>query len=299
MGDKRSLLILAAGMGSRYGGLKQMDEFGPNGETIIDYSIYDALEAGFDRLVFIIREHFKEDFKKVFGARYKDKAEIVYVPQELHDLPGNYKVPESREKPWGTGHAVWVARDVINGPFAVINGDDYYGKNAFKDLITFFDEDEKNYAVMGYYLKNTLSDHGVVNRGVCYADNSGNLQEVIECTKIKRHEDNIIRYPSEGGEKTLEEDTLVSMNLWGFRSSYFDIAEKVFSEFLDKRRQEEKSELYIPDVIDYMIKNNILDVKVLETDSEWFGVTYKDDKPSVMEKIKALINEGAYPHDLW
>ncbi|NNF36191.1 MAG: nucleotidyltransferase [Saprospiraceae bacterium] len=299
MTQKKSLLILAAGMGSRYGGLKQMDEFGPNGETIIDYSIYDALEAGFDRLVFIIREHFKEDFMKVFGSRYSDKTEIVYVPQELENVPGSFEVPASRAKPWGTGHAVWVAKDVIDGPFAVINGDDYYGKNAFKDMVRFFDEDDHNFSVMGYYLKNTLSDHGTVNRGVCYDDGNGNLKEVIECTKIKRTEDGLIQFPSDEGIKELEEDTLVSMNLWGFRPSYFEIAEKVFSEFLTQRGEEEKSELYIPDVIDYMIKNKILDVKVLETDSEWFGVTYKEDKPSVMEKISTLIKNGAYPHDLW
>ena len=299
MSKKKSLLILAAGMGSRYGGLKQMDEFGPNGETIIDYSIYDALEAGFEKLVFIIRDHFKEDFIRVFGSRYESKAEIVYVPQELIDVPGGFIIPEGREKPWGTGHAVWVARNVIDGPFAVINGDDYYGKNAFKELASFYENEETDYAVVGYYLKNTLSDHGTVNRGVCYQDDEGNLSKVVECTKIRRAEDGVIRYPSEDGTNELEDDTLVSMNLWGFRQSYFDVAENVLNNFLNERGHEAKSELYIPDVIDHMINNDLVKVKVLKTDSDWFGVTYREDKPTVMKKIQDLIVHKVYPERIW
>jgi len=187
MSNKPTLLVLAAGMGSRYGGLKQLDGFGPNGETIIDYSIYDAIDAGFDKIVFIIRAHFKDEFANVFSKKYGDKIKISYVCQELNILPIDYEVPKSRNKPWGTGHAVWVAHDEINGPFAVINGDDYYGKNAFKDLVAFFENDNENYCVMGYYLRNTLSDHGTVNRGVCYADEEKNLTKVVECTKIKRN----------------------------------------------------------------------------------------------------------------
>ena len=192
MSAKPTLLVLAAGMGSRYGGLKQLDGFGPNGETIIDYSIYDAIEAGFGKIVFIIREHFKTEFSKIFSKKYGDKVEISYVSQELNVLPIKYKVPDTRKKPWGTGHAVWVARNDIDGPFAVINGDDYYGKNAFKDMITFFNNDDQNYCVMGYYLKNTLSDHGTVNRGVCYTDDDNNLTKVLECTKIQRNSDGTI-----------------------------------------------------------------------------------------------------------
>ena len=299
MNSKPTLLVLAAGMGSRYGGLKQLDAFGPNGETIIDYSIYDAIAAGFGKIVFIIREHFKEEFSKVFDQKYSDKISVSYVAQELHDLPVDYQVPEERKKPWGTGHAVWVARKEIDGPFAVINGDDYYGKNAFKDMVRFFNQDQQNYCVMGYYLKNTLSDHGTVNRGVCYADHDHNLTQVVECTKIRRREDGMIAYPAEGGESFLADDTLVSMNLWGFRPSYFVHAGKLIGNFLFEKGGEEKSELYIPDIIDHMINENTVKVKVLETDSDWFGVTYQEDKPVVVNKINDLIKRKVYPKNLW
>jgi dTDP-glucose pyrophosphorylase len=294
-----TLLVLAAGMGSRYGGLKQMDAFGPNGETIIDYSIYDAIEAGFCKVVFIVRDSFMSQFKEVYIDKYADKVALNFVAQELDDLPIEFSVPDSRAKPWGTGHAVWVARNVIDGPFAVINGDDYYGKNAFKDMVKFFQSDKDNYAVMGYYLKNTLSDHGTVNRGVCYADKDGNLTKVVECTKISRDKNGVISYPHGKDMATLDEETLVSMNLWGFRANYFDIAGKILSDFIKEKGNEEKSELYIPAVIDHMIAENILDVKLLTTDSDWFGVTYQEDKPVVMEKIRMLIKEGIYPVSLW
>ncbi len=296
---KPTLLVLAAGMGSRYGGLKQMDSFGPNGETIIDYSIYDAIEAGFEKIIFIIRESFKEDFISFFGDKYGDKISVDFVTQELDNLPIDFEVPETREKPWGTGHAVMVAEDKIDGPFAVINGDDYYGKTAFSKMVDFFNQDDENFCVMGYYLKNTLSDHGTVNRGVCYADKDGYLTKVVECTKISRKDDGKISYPSNSGEDFLEDNTLVSMNLWGFNKKYFNNGKKYFSQFIRERGHEEKSEFYIPDAIDLMINNKEIKVKVLETDSNWFGVTYQEDKEFVVKRLNSLIDDGVYPKNLW
>jgi len=301
--SKPTLLVLAAGMGSRYGGLKQLDQFGPNGETIIDYSLYDAINAGFGKVVFIIRDFFKEDFKKVFDQKLQGRIEVEYVCQDLLDIPGDYPVDPAREKPWGTGHAVWVARNAINEPFGVINADDYYGVSSYKVLHDFLvsQEEENNYSVVGYRLKNTLSDHGTVNRGVCTADENGDLVEVVECLKIKRNEDGKIDYESEGVDKkqNLEDSTLVSMNMWGFKPSYFPYSTDMFSEFLSERSSELKSEFLIPDIIDDMIKNDVRKIRVLDTDAEWFGVTYQEDKPIVIEKIKDLLDRGIYPTKLW
>ncbi|HRX29983.1 MAG TPA: sugar phosphate nucleotidyltransferase, partial [Saprospiraceae bacterium] len=292
-----------AGMGSRYGGLKQLDQFGPNGETIIDYSLYDAINAGFGKVVFIIRDFFKEDFKKVFDQKLQGRIEVEYVCQDLLDIPGDYPVDPAREKPWGTGHAVWVARNAINEPFGVINADDYYGVSSYKVLHDFLvsQEEENNYSVVGYRLKNTLSDHGTVNRGVCTADENGDLVEVVECLKIKRNGDGRIDYESEGVDKkqNLEDSTLVSMNMWGFKPSYFPYSTDMFSEFLSERSSELKSEFLIPDIIDDMIKNDVRKIRVLDTDAEWFGVTYQEDKPIVIEKIKDLLDRGIYPTKLW
>ena len=301
--SKPTLLVLAAGMGSRYGGLKQLDQFGPNGETIIDYSLYDAINAGFGKVVFIIRDFFKEDFKKVFDQKLQGRIEVEYVCQDLLDIPGDYPVDPAREKPWGTGHAVWVARNAINEPFGVINADDYYGVSSYNVLHDFLvsQEEENNYSVVGYRLKNTLSDHGTVNRGVCTADENGDLVEVVECLKIKRNEDGMIDYESEGVDKkqNLEDSTLVSMNMWGFKPSYFPYSTDMFSEFLSERSSELKSEFLIPDIIDDMIKNDVRKIRVLDTDAEWFGVTYQEDKPIVIEKIKDLLDRGIYPTKLW
>ena len=301
---KPTLLVLAAGMGSRYGGLKQMDAFGPNGETIIDYSIYDAIEAGFGKVVFIIRDSFRADFEKFFEGKFDGKIEIEFVSQELDKLPEGYTTPKVRQKPWGTGHAVWVAKDVINEPFAVINADDYYGKESYKTIVDFFeamDEDSSNvYALIGYYLKNTLSDHGTVNRGVCASDDGGNLTDIQECTKISRGEDGVVSYPGEEGQSIeLSEDSLVSMNMFAFLPSYFDFCEKYFKEFLDENLDIPKSEYYIPNLLDTLIKSGQLSVKVLSSDSNWFGVTYQDDKPIVIEKLNKLIADGVYPEKLW
>lgn len=300
MKNDLTLLVLAAGMGSRYGGLKQMDAFGPNGETIIDYSIYDAIEAGFTKIVFIIRESFKSVFIEQFTGKYGGKIKVEFVTQELSDTPVEVDMHQEREKPWGTAHAVWVAHKAIDGPFVVINGDDYYGKTAFKDVAKFFEmEDDSEFAVMGYYLKNTLSDHGTVNRGVCYSDKHGNLSKVVECTKISRDEDGVIRYPDGDQEKVLDEDTLVSMNLWAFTPLYFKATKKYFTDFLNERGNELKSEFYIPDVIDKMINNNEVKVKLLPTNSNWFGVTYQEDKPFVIKELNELIAQGVYPGNLW
>jgi len=298
---KPTLVVLAAGMGSRYGKLKQMDAFGPNGETIIDYSIYDAIQAGFGKVVFIVREYFLEEFKTLIDSKFAGKIELEYVTQELNKIPQGHDVHDDREKPWGTAHAVWVAKDVVNEPFAVINADDFYGGDSYKVLADYFKSNTTDdYAVVAYYLKNTLSEHGTVNRGVCYSDDSGNLTKVVECTKIQREADGVARFPEENGDKKeLVDDTLVSMNMWAFRPSYFDHVDRQFGAFLEARGKELKSEFYIPSVVDKLISDKVLNVNVLDTDSSWFGVTYQEDKPIVMEKLNALIDSGAYPAKIY
>ena len=296
-----SLLILAAGMGSRYGGLKQMDGFGPNEETIIDYSLYDAIQAGFKKVVFIIRESFREDFESVFRPKLEGKVEVEFVSQNLSDLPEGYTLPEARKKPWGTAHAVLVAKDAIDGPFAVINADDYYGKNAYETVIHFLEqENEHNYSIVGYQLKNTLSDHGDVNRGVCI-QSEGYLDKIVETLKISKFdaEGNGV-YKNEAGEDTfLKPDTLVSMNMFGFQADFFEKAEEYFKQFLDKSIDVPKSEFFIPVVLDQMINKGFKKVKVLSSDSEWFGVTYQEDKPFVVKRINDLVDRGVYPSPLW
>jgi len=298
---KPTLIVLAAGMGSRYGKLKQMDGFGPNGETIIDYSIYDAIQAGFGKVVFIVREYFLEEFRYAMDPKFGDKIELVYVTQELDNIPSGIEVHPEREKPWGTAHAVWVAKDEVKEPFAVINADDFYGADAYKVLNDYLTEDKTdNYAVVAYYLKNTLSDHGTVNRGVCYSNKEKYLTKVVECTKIQREDDGVVRYPNEDGSKIeLSDDTLVSMNMWAFKPSYFDHVNSQFVDFLNSEGMELKSEFYIPSAVDKLINDGALNVDVLDTDSSWFGVTYQEDKPIVMEKLNALIEGGAYPERLY
>lgn len=297
----KTLLVLAAGMGSRYGGLKQMDAFGPNGETIIDYSIYDAIEAGFTKVVFVVRSYFKEEFKKVFDAKFGDSIKLEYVTQELDNIPTGIELNPDREKPWGTMHAVLVAAEAINEPFCVINGDDYYGKDAFKIASSFFEgkEGENVYSVISYLLENTLSAHGTVNRGVCNKDEEGHLIDIKECTQIGINSDGSISYEEEGQQIFLTPDTLVSMNLFAFHPSLFDHAGLLFEKFLEERGQELKSEFYIPSALDTLIKEDTVKVKVLQSSSRWFGVTYKEDKPVVVEKLNQLIKDGVYPSNLW
>lgn len=298
---KPTLVVLAAGMGSRYGALKQMDAFGPNGETIIDYSLYDAIEAGFKKVVFIIRESFRADFEKFFEGKLDGKMEVAFVTQELDKIPSGYDIHPERAKPWGTAHAVMMAKSEVEGPFAVINADDYYGKDAYKVLIQYFENStSSDYAVVGYKLQNTLSDHGTVNRGVCFADGAGNLTKVEECIKIEKQDNGHIGFEGEeNSDIVLKDETLVSMNLWGFRKSYFDHADKYFGAFLKENGMILKTEFFIPLLIDKLIKASTLDVNVLTSDANWFGVTYQKDKPIVIEKLNALIKSGAYPTKLW
>jgi UTP-glucose-1-phosphate uridylyltransferase len=298
---KPTLLILAAGMGSRYGGLKQMDAFGPNGETIIDYSIYDAINAGFGMISFIIREEFREAFEAAFIPKLEGQIEYEFIAQDLHDLPKGFELPAGRVKPWGTAHAVWAARKHISTPFGIINADDYYGKEAYEQLVDFLRDPDNirnnNYCIIAYYLKNTLSDHGTVNRGIVYQKNHS-LDTIVETLKIKKDGDKIY-YPKDGHQIELHPDTLVSMNMFGFMPTYFNYTTKKFMDFLNERINEEKSEYYIPNVIDDMNRESFADIKVIESDSNWFGVTYQDDKPFVQKRIIALIEEGVYPEQLW
>ncbi len=299
---KISLVVLAAGMGSRYGGLKQMDAFGPNGETIIDYSLYDAHRAGFNHIVFIIRESFAEKFKETFGPKLEGRMEVDYVYQELNNVPLNYTPASDRDRPWGTAHAVWVAHDVIDGPFGIINADDYYGPESYETLYNFLttEKEQEQYAVVGYKLNNTLSDHGTVNRGVCQEDADGYLIGIEECTKIGRSAAGLISFPgADGINHILLPDTPVSMNMWGFFPSYFNYFEHEFGIFLANEGQELKSEYYIPKLIDTLIQSGERKTKVLTCDAEWFGVTYREDKEFVSERLDKLIDAGVYKKDLW
>ena len=285
-----SLVVLAAGMGSRYGGLKQMDAFGPNGETIIDYSLYDAIGAGFNHIVFIIRRSFAEEFKAAFEPKLRGRVAVDYVYQELDNLP------------WGTGHAIWVAHSVVDGPFGVINADDFYGRESYVTLYDFLvtERAKEIYSVVGYKLANTLSEHGTVNRGVCKRDEMGFLAGIEECKNIGRTENDVILYTSDDGhEIILPEDTPVSMNMWGFYPSYFMYFEAEFARFLADHGQEAKSEYYIPTLVDHLLHAGERKTKILECDAEWFGVTYREDKPFVSDRLNRLIESGVYPERLW
>ncbi|MCU0795154.1 MAG: NTP transferase domain-containing protein [Akkermansiaceae bacterium] len=301
---KPTLLVLAAGMGSRYGGLKQMDPMGPNGETVLDYSVFDAIRAGFGKVVFVIREDFAEAFKEGVGSRFADRIEVAYAFQKLTDLPEGFSVPEGREKPWGTAHAVRAARHVIDGPFAVVNADDFYGADAYQVIAAWFAQHQGNdgkehYAMVGYPLRNTLSEHGSVNRGICQKDAANLLTDVEEVVEISRGSDGIVR--GTGIDGTLREiaDTCpVSMNFWGFTPAWLIQLEEHFIEFLTQRGGEMKSECYIPTVVDDLIRKGAADCEVLDTTANWFGVTYPDDKPHVVSSIQALVESGEYPSPL-
>jgi UTP-glucose-1-phosphate uridylyltransferase len=298
---KPTLLILAAGMGSRFGGLKQVEPVGPNGEAIIDYSIYDAIRAGFGKVVFIIRESFADAFKEKFDAKLKRKIEVDYVYQELNMLPDGFTLPEGREKPWGTAHAILCARHVVKEPFCALNADDFYGRNAYKVMAEFLtkSEDSTEYSMVGYQLKETLSDFGSVSRGICDADKNNNLQKIVETLKIEKRGTDIVSIEADGSETPLTGNEIASMNNWGFKPSVFDELEKRFTQFLKTEIDKPKSEMYIPSVVFDLIDDKVATVKVLEANSPWFGVTYKEDKPFVIEKIDALIAKGDYPEKLW
>jgi len=297
---KPTLLVLAAGMGSRYGGLKQMDELGPNGESIIDYSIYDAIEAGFGKVVFVIREHFADAFKERFEPKLAGKIETEYVYQELDKIPEGFTIPEGREKPWGTGHAMLMAKDVIKEPFGIINADDYYGKDAYKQVYNFLNasKDVNEYAMVGYPIEKTLSEHGTVSRGICEVDDNGYLIEIIERTKIGWEGDKIFFYEDDG-KTEVPGNVPVSMNFWAFKPEFFPLLEKEFNGFLETRGQELKSEYYFNVAVDSLIKKGVVKTKVLKTTAQWFGVTYKEDKPKVQAKFKDLHDKGVYPPKLW
>ena len=299
---KPTLLVLAAGMGSRYGSLKQMDGVGPNGEAIIDYSVYDAVRAGFGKVVFVIRHSFEAEFKEVFNAeRFGGKIAVEYVFQELDNLPEGFTLPEGRVKPWGTNHAVMMAAKVINEPFAVINADDFYGRQAYAtmcDYLTTLVDSRQRYCMVGYQVSKTLSENGTVSRGVCSVDGVGNLTGMVERTQIERVEGTIL-YHDGGADEPLAEDTPVSMNLFGFTPDYFDYSEAYFREFLKANIENLKSEFFIPLMVNKLIGDGTASMRVLRTTSEWFGVTYKEDKPQLMANIERLISEGVYPRNLW
>jgi NDP-sugar pyrophosphorylase family protein len=297
---KPSLLILAAGMASRYGGMKQIEAFGPDGETIMDYSIYDAIRAGFGKVVFVIREEFAEQFKAIFEPKLKGKIETAYVYQHLDAHLDGYPRLNTRTKPWGTAHAVLCSEDSIGEPFAVINADDFYGRNAFEKAYAFLTDGctEQNYAIIGYQLKQTLSSHGTVNRGVCSVNESGNLTGVVERLNIAEKEGEILA--EDGLEpKLLNYNTIVSMNFWCFHPSVFKYSAVLFHEFLKERGKEEKSEFFIPLVADRFMNEKVGKVEVIPTSAIWFGVTYKEDAPSVKDAIGNLLKSGEYPSGLW
>lgn len=298
-----SLLVLAAGMGSRYGGLKQLDEVGPSGETIIDYSIYDAMRAGFTKVVFIIRRDIEEAFKQQIGARYESKIEVAYVFQELDALPDGFTPPEGRSKPWGTGQAILCAASAINEPFAVINGDDFYGADSFKVaaeyLKTSKDAERADYSMVSFILRNTLSDFGSVCRGVCECDDKQSLVGVTECCGIEREGNGAVYTDDNDQKHHFTGDEPVSMNMWGFTPSIFENIESQFVDFLKERGQEEKSEFYIPSVVNTMLQADTANVHVLRSEAQWFGVTYREDKQFVQDSVAAMCKEGAYPSPLW
>ncbi len=301
---KPSLIILAAGMGSRYGGLKQLDQFGPNGESIIDYSIYDAIQAGFGKIIFVVRESFNEKFRSIFEPKLQDKIKTVYVNQELDQLPEGFSLPKGRTKPWGTAHAVLAARHVVNEAFAVINADDYYGVQAYQSLYKFLtteiEAEGNHYCMVGYRLGNTLSEHGSVSRGICLAkEGQGYLEHIVETHQIKRDENGRITHQPNELDFELRDDTIVSMNIWGASPELMRQSEEYFRTFLEKHIHEEKSEFYIPLVIASLIKEKKATVKILSSDAQWFGVTFAPDKIHVQSKITKLIKDGIYPEKLW
>jgi hypothetical protein len=297
--NKPSLIILAAGMASRYGSMKQVQGFGPSGETIMDYSIFDAIRSGFGKIIFIIRREFAENFKNIFEPKLKGRIETEYVYQELDSFIGGHSIPEGRTKPWGTAHAVLCAKDATKENFAVINADDFYGKNAFQNAAAFLHVgcNEKTFAIVGYDLVKTLSDHGSVNRGVCGLDHEGNLATIAERINIAKQGDKIIC--EDGLEpKELPVKTKVSMNFWCFHPSYFEFAGTLFANFLQEHGNELKSEFFIPLVADEFIKERG-QVQIIPTSSSWFGVTYKEDAPFVEQSLRSLIAAGEYPDNLW
>jgi UTP-glucose-1-phosphate uridylyltransferase len=299
---KPTLLVLAAGMGSRYGGLKQIDPVGEDGETIIDFSIYDAVNSGFDKVVFVIRRDIEKEFREVIGRKCENKINVEYVFQQLEDIPGGFKVPADRVKPWGTGHAILSARKAINNSFAVINGDDFYGSKSFFLLANFLDKTDSSsneYAIVAYILRNTLSEHGSVSRGVCSVQNKYFLKDITEYTKIKKSGEKIVTVDNNGKSIELAGDEYVSMNMFGFTAGIFKYLESEFIYFLKNNADNPKSEFYIPSVVSTLINSNRATVRILQSDSTWLGITYQEDKDHVRKSIRNLIAGKQYPPKLW
>lgn len=302
---KPTLLLLAAGMGSRYGGLKQLDGLGPNGETIMDYSIYDAIKAGFGKIVFVIRKDFEDDFRQKVLSKYEGHIPAEVCFQAMDKLPEGFTVPEGRQKPWGTNHAVMMAKGLIHEPFCVINCDDFYNRDAYMVMGKFLSElpegSKNQYSMVGFRVGNTLSENGTVARGICSKDNEGHLTEVVERTEIMRVDGKVCYKDEEGKWVAVEDNTPVSMNMWGFTPDYFEYSDEYFKEFLSDTKNMEnlKAEFFIPLVVNNLIHEGTATVKVLDTTSKWFGVTYAADRQATVDRIQKLIEEGVYPNRLF
>lgn len=295
-----TLLVMAAGMGSRYGGLKQLDPIGPNGEFILDYTVYDALKAGFKKVVFVIKEENLEIFKDTVGNRIGSSIETEYCFQNLNDIPNGYTVPEGRTKQWGTAHAVLAARNVIDGPFAAVNADDFYGRESFALIADYMSKNNDASACMaGFVLKNTLTENGTVSRGQCDVDSESNLTDITERTKIMRLENGQTAYFENDQWNDISEETIVSMNCWGLPKEFFAYAEKGFCQFLENGGDELKKEYYLPTAVKQYLSESGKQAKVLKTNAQWYGVTYKEDRETVVNHIKKSIEDGIYPENLW
>lgn len=302
MSTKPTLVVLAAGMGSRYGGLKQIDPVGPKGEVVLDYSVYDAIQAGFGDVVFIIRKDIEKDFREVMEPHFEGRIPIRYAFQGLEDLPEGFSLPEGRTKPWGTGHAMLVAREQVSGPFAVLNADDFYGRSAFQqihDKLVELDGQPGKNCMVGFELPKTLSEFGAVSRGICATDDNGYLKQIQECHQVERLEDGSYSATFEGEPKELNGSEVVSMNFWGYNPDVFDRLETSFKKFLSNLDNPEKGEFYIPILMDEMINEGWGSCEVMSSQDQWMGVTFPDDKPAVQAGIRALIEQGIYPESLW
>lgn len=304
MKNAPALVVMAAGMGSRYGGLKQIDPLGPNGQIILDYSIYDAYKAGFSKVIFIIKPELEKAFEDAIGKKARKYMQVEYAFQTLENLPDGLKAPDGRVKPLGTGHAVYCAGNLLDVPFAVINADDFYGADAFKCMFDFLsttkDDDKYRYCMVGYKVENTLTENGTVSRGVCTKDDNGFLASIVERTAIKRDSDGVIRFIQDNQSGVIEQGTPVSMNMWGFTPSFAKELEHMLFDFFENTlpNNPEKAEFYLPYAVDTLIHNGKATAKLLTTDSKWFGVTYREDKPSVMKALSDMTNDGIYPENL-
>ncbi len=304
MKNAPALVVMAAGMGSRYGGLKQIDPLGPNGQIILDYSIYDAYKAGFSKVIFIIKPELEKAFEDAIGKKARKYMQVEYAFQTLENLPDGLKAPDGRVKPLGTGHAVYCAGNLLDVPFAVINADDFYGADAFKCMFDFLsttkDDDKYRYCMVGYKVENTLTENGTVSRGVCTKDDNGFLASIVERTAIKRDSDGVIRFIQDNESGVIEQGTPVSMNMWGFTPSFAKELEHMLFDFFENTlpNNPEKAEFYLPYAVDTLIHNGKATAKLLTTDSKWFGVTYREDKPSVMKALSDMTNDGIYPENL-